>query len=50
MPLTVTTILAAKPRAKPYKLFDGGGLYLSIEPTGSKLWRLAHDRPGAGLD
>jgi hypothetical protein len=30
----------AKPKAKPYKLADGGGLYLEIMPTGSKLWRM----------
>lgn len=27
---------------KPRKLFDGGGLYLEIMPTGSKLWRLKY--------
>ena len=29
----------AKPRIKPYKLFDGQGLYLEIMPSGSKYWR-----------
>ena len=29
----------AKPAAKPYKMFDGGGLYLHVQPTGSKLWK-----------
>ena len=29
----------AKPAAKPYKIFDGGGLYLHVQPTGSKLWK-----------
>jgi hypothetical protein len=42
MPLTNTAISAAKPKTKSYKLFDGGGLYLSIEPTGGKLWRLKY--------
>ena len=32
----------AKPSEKTYKLFDGGGLYLEITPTGSKLWRLKY--------
>ena len=32
----------AKPSAKPRKLSDGGGLHLLIQPTGSKLWRLAY--------
>ena len=32
----------AKPADKPYKKFDGGGLYLAIQPSGSKLWRLKY--------
>lgn len=40
MPLTDLAIRNAKPGAKPVKLSDGGGLYLLINPTGSKLWRL----------
>ena len=42
MPLTDTAIRAAKPIASAVKLSDGGGLYLLIQPTGSKLWRLAY--------
>lgn len=34
MPLTETTVRNAKPAAKPMKLFDGGGLYLLVQPTG----------------
>ncbi len=41
-PLTDTEISKAKPRAKEYKLFDGGGLYLSISPKGGKWWRLKY--------
>ncbi|MFG1186920.1 Arm DNA-binding domain-containing protein [Xanthobacter aminoxidans] len=40
MPLTDTAIRAAKAGDKPYKLADGGGLYLLVNPTGSRLWRL----------
>lgn len=29
----------AQPRAKPYKLADGGGLFLLVQPTGARLWR-----------
>ena len=29
----------AKPGEKTRKLFDGGGLYIQIEPSGGKLWR-----------
>ena len=32
----------AKPSVKPRKLSDGGGLHVLIQPTGSKLWRLAY--------
>jgi hypothetical protein len=37
--LTTLFIERAKKRDKPYKLPDGGGLHLLIEPNGSKLWR-----------
>lgn len=40
--LTDTAIRAAKAKEKPYKLVDGGGLYLSCTPSGSKLWRLKY--------
>ncbi|WP_292931778.1 integrase arm-type DNA-binding domain-containing protein [Noviherbaspirillum sp.] len=39
-PLTDVQVKTAKPKDKPYKLFDGGGLYLEVMPTGSKLWRM----------
>ncbi|MFL9826947.1 tyrosine-type recombinase/integrase [Rhodoplanes sp. SY1] len=42
MPLSDTAIRSAKPRPRPYKLSDGGGLYLLVAPTGAKLWRLAY--------
>lgn len=29
----------AKPRTTPYKVADGNGLYLLVNPSGSKLWR-----------
>src|SRR5689334_17361072 len=41
-PLTDLEIRSAKPREKPYKLTDGGGMYLEIMPTGSKIWRMAY--------
>ena len=40
--LTNTGINAAKPREKPYKLSDGGGLYLLVNPQGSMYWRLKY--------
>lgn len=39
MPLTALTVKNAKPKAKPYKLADGKGLYLVVTPSGGKLWR-----------
>ena len=42
MPLTDTTIRTAKPTGKAVKLFDGGGLYLEIAPSGGKWWRLKY--------
>lgn len=42
MPLTDIAIRNAKPKAQAYKLFDGGGLFLFVTPTGSRLWRLAY--------
>ena len=40
--LTDTAIRKAKPAAKPYKMADSLGLYLLINPNGSKLWRVKH--------
>ena len=37
--LTDTRIRAAKPKESPYKLVDGAGLFLLVQPHGSKLWR-----------
>jgi hypothetical protein len=37
--LTEIRISNAEARSKPYKLFDGGGLYLNILPSGSRIWR-----------
>lgn len=42
VPLTDLQIRNAKRKAKPYKLADGGGLYLEVMPSGSKLWRLKY--------
>ncbi|MBI3045061.1 MAG: integrase arm-type DNA-binding domain-containing protein [Betaproteobacteria bacterium] len=42
MPLTDTAIRNAKPTEKPVRLFDGGGLYLEVSPTGGKWWRFKY--------
>lgn len=40
--LTDTQIKNLKPADKAKKYADGGGLYLYIAPSGSKLWRMAY--------
>ena len=42
VPLTDTKIRTIKPTENPQKLFDGGGLFLLVTPTGGKLWRLKY--------
>lgn len=42
MALTVVQVKAAKPKEKPYKMADERGLYLLINPNGSKLWKLKY--------
>lgn len=42
MPLSEFTARKAKPTDRAYKLADGGGLYLQVQPGGSKLWRLKY--------
>lgn len=44
-PLTQLQIKNAKPREKPYKLADGGGLYLEVTPAGGKHWRMKYRQP-----
>src|SRR5262249_13015017 len=39
MALTETKVRNAKAGAKPFKLTDGGGLYLLVTPTGGRWWR-----------
>ncbi len=46
--MAMTDVLArkAKPKSKPYKLADGGGLYLWVTPSGGKLWRWTYRHDG----
>lgn len=41
-PLTDKEIKAAGGEKKPYKMSDGGGLYLFIQPDGARYWRLKY--------
>jgi len=40
--LTDTKIKNSKPIERAYKMGDSGGLYLSIQPNGSKYWRMKY--------
>ncbi len=42
MALSDAAIRNAKPKDKPYKLGDAGGLFLLVQPTGTKAWRLKY--------
>ena len=46
MPLTDTAIRNAKPKDKAYKVADSQGLYLLVNPGGSKLWRVKYRMNG----
>ena len=42
MSLTDSAIRNAKPADKAKRMFDGGGLYLEVAPSGGKWWRLKY--------
>ena len=42
MPLTDPTCKNAKPKDKPYKLSDSKGMFLLVNPNGSKYFRLKY--------
>ena len=46
MPLTDVAIRKAKPTDSPVRMFDGGGLYIEIVPSGGKWWRLKYRYAG----
>lgn len=46
MKLTARQVSTAKPQDKPYKLSDGGGMYLLVNPNGSRYWRLKYRYAG----
>lgn len=43
-----TVYRTAKPRSASYRISDGGGLYMLVDPDGSKRWRFQYTRPGGG--
>jgi hypothetical protein len=52
MPLSEMRVRNARPESQPYKLFDGGGLFLMVsslagkpgdgKPAASKLWKVKY--------
>lgn len=46
MALTDMAIRRSKPLDKPYKVTDSNGLYLLVNPRGSKLWRVKYRMNG----
>jgi len=44
--LSDRAIKAAKPRLKPYRLYDQRGLYLEVSPNGGRWWRLKYRHGG----
>ena len=44
-PLTDTQIKALKANSKDKKYFDGGGLFLLVKSSGTKLWRFKYKKP-----
>ncbi|HDR8985760.1 TPA: integrase arm-type DNA-binding domain-containing protein [Burkholderia vietnamiensis] len=42
MPLTDIQVRNAKASATPYKLTDGNGMFLLVQPNGAKYWRLSY--------
>jgi hypothetical protein len=44
--LNETKIRNAKPRERPYKLYDERGLFLLVTPTDGRLWRLKDELHG----
>jgi integrase len=46
MPLTDRAIRNATPDEKAFRMFDGGGMYLEVAPSGGKWWRLKYRHQG----
>ncbi len=46
MALSDLAVRKAAPRERPYKLTDGGGLYVLVQPNGNKYWRFKYRHAG----
>lgn len=49
-PLTDLALKRAKPSDKTQRLYDTGGLYLEIAPSGGRWWRMKYRRPVTGKE
>ncbi len=45
-PLTAAAVRDIQPQANSVSLYDGAGLFLQVNPNGSKLWRLKFNLHG----
>ena len=41
-PLTAVQVQNAKPKDSMYKMFDGGGLFLQVNPSGGTYWKMKY--------
>ncbi len=48
MALTDTKLQRLQPKAQSYQVADGGGLYVTVYPTGKKVWRIQYRLGGRG--
>lgn len=46
MPLTVAALRNAKAKSKPIRLYDSGGLYVEVTPSGGRWWRWSYRYSG----
>lgn len=46
--LTAREVASAKPKDKPYRLGDGGGLFLYVRKSGAKSWECRYVKPATG--
>lgn len=49
MPLTDTAVRNAKGAERQFKIADGGGLYVLVQPNGTRLWRMDYRFNGKRL-
>ena len=48
MALTNTKLQRLQAKERAYQLADGGGLYVEVQPTGKKVWRMQYRLGGRG--